>query len=367
MELFWMLFWQLIEKYAKWSAGGKKRISIATFNLRVKYLSRELHRLRTGKLVRIENGKTLPQPAFKLARPDNLRRKHIDALISDWLARGLSTAYIHNMLSMLRVFCAWIQKPNLIPATEEIVPDPRHKRRQQAATRDKSWSGCGINSKEMLKAIAETHPRVAMTLELMRTFAMRLKEASLLRPWLADQGVYLDICRGTKGGRDRTHVINTVEQRELVERAKAMVGNKDACLIPRGMSYREWQNHLYYVLRKHGISWKAIGTSAYGLRHERLNNLYEEHTGGPSPVRGGKPGDISPEADRFARQQVAEVAGHGRRKVSSAYLGAVLRDLKDRSNTIPPSSEPKNKKVAKIPRVGSVSKDNVSQIEPTGG
>lgn len=328
MELFWILFWRVIDEFAKWAKAGKKRISIATFHMRCKYLAREFHRLRTGKLVKLEDGKVVSQPPYKLAKPENLKRKHIDALLADWLARGLSTSYIHNMLSMLRVFCSWIQKPGLVPATADVVPDRNHKRRQQTATRDKSWAGCGINSIEKLKSIAETKPRIAMTLDLMRVFGLRFKEASLLRPCLADQGVYLDICRGTKGGRDRTHVIDTAEQRDLIERTKVMIGDKEACLIPRGMSYRQWQNHVYYVLRTHGITRKEIGTSAYGLRHERLNNLYEDHAGGPSPVRGGKPGDVSLEADRFARQQVAEVAGHGRRRVSSAYLGGVLQEIK---------------------------------------
>ena len=325
MEIFWILFWQIIEKYGKWAAVGKKKISIATFHVRCSYLARELHRLRTGKLVMIKDGKVIAQPRYKLAKPHNLKRKHIDALVADWLARGLSAAYIHNMLSMFRVFAIWIGKPNLIASTVDVVPDPARKRRGQVAIVDKSWSQRGINILEKLALIAKSDLRLAMVLELMWMFGLRLKEASLLCPWLADQKVYLDIARGTKGGRDRTHVIITHEQRDLIERAKAVVEDKNTCCIPRGMSYRSWQNHVYYVLRTHGITRKTIGTSTHGLRNQHLNDLYEEIADAPSPVRGGQPGDVKPEIDRFARQQVAETAGHGRRRASSAYLGGVLR------------------------------------------
>jgi hypothetical protein len=207
----------------------------------------------------------------------------------------------------------------------DVVPYPERKRRRQVAVDDKSWSQRGINITEKLALIAKSDLRVAMVLELMWMFGLRLKEASLLCPWLADQDSYLDIARGTKGGRDRTHAISTHEQRDLIERVKAVVDDKNACCIPRGMSYRSWQNHVYYVLRAHEITRKAIGTSTHGLRNQHLNDLYEKIAGAPSPVRGGKPGDVKPEIDRFARQQVAETAGHGRRRASSAYLGGVVR------------------------------------------
>ena len=80
----------------------------------------------------------------------------------------------------------WIEKPNLIPATVDIIDDPKRKRRCQAATRDKSWSGAGINVPEKIGEIAATDPAVGLVLELMWVFGLRLKEASLLCPHMAD-------------------------------------------------------------------------------------------------------------------------------------------------------------------------------------
>ena len=337
MEPFFLELKQIFKEHGRISARYDKTISIATYAARRQYLARELYRLRAGKLVKMENGKLVPERRFEIPSPYALRRKHVEALIADWLARDLSTAYLHNLLSMLRVFAGWIDKPNLVPATAAIVPAPEHQRRQQVATRDKSWSGAGIDVAEKLREIAADDKRVGMVLELMRVFALRLKEASLLCPHLADQGVYLDVNRGTKGGRDRTHKITTAEERAVLERAKALIADRTACLIPRGTSYRSWQNHVYYILRKHDVTHKAIGTSSHGLRHENLNNLYQQIAGAPSPVRGGGPGAVDPATDRFARVQVAETAGHSRPRISSAYLGGVLRKPKPRGGILRPA------------------------------
>ncbi len=338
MEKFWFEFNEIFKKHGLTAASGGKRISIATYHLRRRRLALELDRLRTGQLLGLENGKAVPERRFKLASPRNLKQKHIQALIVDLIARERSTAYIHNTLSMLRVFATWIGKGGLVPSAEAVILDPRHKRRQQAATRDKSWSGGGINAAEKIREIASSDARVAMVLELMLTFSLRLKEASLLRPHLADQVVYLDIGRGTKGGRHRVHKITTPEEREVLERAKALVEDHTACLIPRELRFKQWQNRVYYVCRKHGISRRLVGASTHGLRHEGLNRLYEQITSAKSPVRGGQPDATDPATDRFARQQVAETAGHSRPRIASAYLGAVVRGHKPAAEQSPPPS-----------------------------
>lgn len=329
MEKFWREFNEILERHGHTAADDAKRISISTFHARRKRLARELHRLRTGNLVRIENGQIIPEVRrFKLKSPRNLRSKHIEALITDWIARGLSVAYVHNMLSLFRIFCLWIGKPGMVLPTEKIIINPRYQRRKLVATQDTTWKGCGLDVAEMLPKIAQQHPRVGMVLQLMSVFGLRLKEASLLRPHLADQENYLDINRGTKGGRDRTHKITRLKERDVLERAKKIVDDRNACLIPSDKTYRSWMNHIYYVLRRHGVTRKQCGTSSHGLRRQALNDEYRDITGFLSPVQGGKPGEVSQEMDRFARQQVAETAGHCRRQISSAYLGGVLRPKK---------------------------------------
>ncbi|MHB1142845.1 MAG: hypothetical protein ACYC1T_13955 [Sulfuricaulis sp.] len=324
MEKFWIEFNEIFKQHGDAAARSGKRISFGTHHIRRGYLRRDFHLLRGGGLLRLEHGQVVRERRFKLGSPYNLKAKHIRALIDDWLARRHSRSYLENKLSVWRQFCTWIDKPNLVPGTAEVMSYPNYRHRSQVAVIDKTWSGRGIDVPGKLREIASSDARVALILELMLTFSLRLKEASLLRPHAADQGAYLDICRGTKGRRRRVHPIATAEEREVIERAKALVADRTACLVPRDKTYKQWQNHVYYVLSRHGISHKQIGTSTHGLRHQGLNRLYEQITGARSPVRGGRPGEVDRATDRFARQQVAETAGHGKRSVSSAYLGGVL-------------------------------------------
>lgn len=327
----------IFDRNAKVAACSTKEVSIGTCHIRIEYITREFDRLRTGKLVeKNKEGELVPQRRYKLTTPYNLKRKHIAALIKDWLARGLSVAYVHNMISIFRVFASWIGKPNLIEATVDALPDPEYKRRIQAATKDRSWGGCGIDTAKILAEIEKDEPRVGMVLRLMLVFGLRLKEASLLRPWLADQQVMLDICRGTKNGRHRTHKISTTDERSILEAAKLLVSGRNGCLIPRGQSYKSWQDHIYYVMGTYDITRRKCGTTPHGLRHEKLHLVYKQNAGVPCPIKGGEPGAVSSEEDQFARKQVAEVAGHSRSNVSSAYLGAVLRTKKKGGGTSNP-------------------------------
>lgn len=323
MERFWREYHFVFEKFGGASAGGGKAISIATRHLRRDHLIRELHRLRTGKLVYEESGQLIAAPPYKLKSVYNLQRKHVQALANDWTARRLSIAYVHNLLSMLRTFCTWIGKPELVGSIQDLTVDTKYHRRSLVAMHDATWSGCGLDPSEKIAQIAEEDSRAAIVLELMLAFALRMKEACLLRPWLADQSTYLDVNRGTKGGRARTVPINDAG-REVLDRAKALV-ERNASLVPRGRTYVSYRNHIYYVLRCHGISIKESGTSSHGLRHERLNREYHEITGTKSPIKGGQPGEVDCEMDRFARQQVAETAGHCRPQIASIYLGGVQR------------------------------------------
>lgn len=332
MQRFWMEFGDLLYRHGMVCARSAKRASYATFSSKQQKLRRELGRLLTGKLVCADGSR---RPAYKLESPYNLDFKHVQALAEDWCARGLSVAQVHNLLSAFRVFGRWIGKPGLVPRTEKILHDPKYRRRTQVATRDKSWRGTGVDAEAVIHKISETEPKVAMVLDLMRTFGLRVKEASLLRPHFADQTHYLDVRRGCKGGRPRVVAINSQGARDVLERAKRIVPNPLGCLIPETRSYKSWSNHVYYVLRKNGISRKTIGTSSHGLRHERLQNEYLARTGAPCPVAGGQPNSVDSTTDRVARTHVSALAGHARRSVSSAYLGQFLRGARK----IPPQTK----------------------------
>lgn len=329
MEKFWKDFKTLFRQFGQVCARDNKRASIATYHLRQRRLALGFRRMLKGELLRLDGSR---QPAFKLSSPYALKPKHIKALILDCEARNVSVAMLHNYSSTLRVFCRWIGKPALVPPTAALVTDPRYRRRSQVAKRNKSWISAGIDSRAVLRKMAETEPHAAMTLELMDAFGLRLREASLMCPHLADRGMFLDVSRGTKGRRPRIIEITTDSERDVLARAKKIVSDPLASLIPdrngSTRKFKSWSNHIYYLMRKNGITLKTVGTSTHGLRHQRLQREYTRVTGALSPVQGGKPGCVDATTDRMARTKVAALAGHSRRSISSAYLGQFLKASK---------------------------------------
>jgi hypothetical protein len=85
-----------------------------------------------------------------------------------------------------------------------------------------------------------------------------------------------------------------------------------------GYTTQQSQARFYYVIRKFGISKKDLGVVAHGLRHQRVNDAFEEDSGGPSPVRGAAD---KPPLDEHARNRAARLLGHNRLQVTNCYLG----------------------------------------------
>jgi integrase len=159
---------------------------------------------------------------------------------------------------------------------------------------------------------------VALQLELQAAFGLRAREAMQLRPQLADQGSYLAVNLGTKGGRDRVVPIRSDYQRDVLERAKALAGNRSASTMAPDKTLAQWKNRYYAVLRACGIT-RAEGITSHGLRHAYANDRYAALAGAAAPVRGGATPDR--EADQAARLEVAEELGHSRESITTHYLG----------------------------------------------
>ena len=204
-------------------------------------------------------------------------------------------------------------------SAERYVSNPELAKRSYIATEPKTWSHQGRDSAKEIQLIREQNERFGDALALQRAFGLRSKESLLIRPHLADAGNVLQVTHGTKGGRDRYVVIETAEQRELLERIKVYT-KKDESLVPKDKSYIQFRNQYYYTLRKNGIN-RENGITAHGLRHEHLNELYQNATGSLPSSQGGRLHKTNPELDSYGRMLVAERAGHGRESISTAYIG----------------------------------------------
>ena len=64
----------------------------------------------------------------------------------------------------------------------------------------------------------------------------------------------------------------------MVKRVDGHIGHPDRTL-------KQSLRRFNYVMEYHGITRRHLGITSHGLRHQRLNDLYEEIAGVPSPVR----------------------------------------------------------------------------------
>jgi len=182
-----------------------------------------------------------------------LKGRHINALLRQWQADGLSPATQKNRMNVLRWWAAYIGKPDLLKPTNAAYGIAQ---RQTVAQASKARE----LSADTLERVR--HQYVRMNLELQRAFGLRREESIKLRPHQADHGPTL-VLQGswTKGGRPRAIPIRTPAQRAVLDRAKALVRFKEAALIPKGDSYVK-------QLRRYEAQCARAGLDKrYGLRH----------------------------------------------------------------------------------------------------
>ena len=277
---------------------------------------------------------------YKIRNPYCLGGRHVRALVEDWTAaeprarrRTLSPSMVQTELSHLRTLASWIGKPGMVLPAASYVADPALVTRRSVATEDRSWPAHGLDPQSVIGEIAAHDPWVGAELRLARAFGLRVKEAVMIQPRLADQpagdgedpsasaGGFLEVKRGTKGGRLRRIPIDTPAKREALDAAKAMVTSDSQFLADPTRTLVQNLNRLANVMKKFGVTHEALGVTPHGLRHEYAGDRYETTAGAPAPVRGGASTDAA--TDAAARLQVAEELGHSRTQITSAYLGGV--------------------------------------------
>lgn len=133
---------------------------------------------------------------------------------------------------------------------------------------------------------------------------------------------YARIKSGSKGGRERFVALDTPQRLAAIAYAQTVAATVDAHMGHPSHDLKQAMRRFDYVMEKFGITKKLLGVTAHGLRHEVLIERYETLTGQAAPVRGGS--RLPAVVDTPARQAVAELAGHARKRASSAYLGGIL-------------------------------------------
>lgn len=297
----------VLRSHYKVSAQGGKAVSFATQTARREILEKGFSDLR--KL------------GYKLENVKGFKERHIMALSKSWEEKKLSASTIQNRISIFRIFSEWIGKAGMVRASDIYVKNPENVKRHYVAQNDKTWSGKNILLEEKLEQLQKRDKYVAIQLELQRAFGLRMKEAALLKPYMADKEHYLAVNWGTKGGRPRSVQIQTGYQRDVLTRAKSILSSQHNSMVPNDYTAKQWKDHYYYICRQAGIDRKH-GITSHGLRHERLNEIYSEITGNASPIKQNNSDFcVDTDLDKIARQEIAEIAGHSRVGISKAYVG----------------------------------------------
>ena len=253
----------------------------------------------------------LSEAGFRRLKADNLKPKHVTALVERWQRDRISPGTFKNRMGALRWVYGKVGKHFLIPRENAAlgIPDRRYVTNENKA-------------RELTPVFGDIEkirsPLVRMSLELQRAFGLRREEALKIRPAWADRGTKL-VLQGswTKGGRPREIRILTDRQREVLDQAKLLAGN--GSLIPRDKTYI---NHLRTYKRQVAA---AGFDKLHGLRHAYAQDRYRDLTGRDAPAAGGKSwSELRAEEkleDGQARMTISEDLGHGRSQVVSVYLG----------------------------------------------
>jgi hypothetical protein len=154
-------------------------------------------------------------------RATSLKGKHVEALLQRWQAEGLSTGTLKNRMAHVRWWAEKVGKAGILPAdnTKLGIPERRYVTNESKA-------------KELGDRLDRiTDPHVRMSLRLQAAFGLRREESIKFQPRYADRGDHIAI-KGSwaKGGRDRTVLITTPEQRAVLDKAHSLVGQ--GLLIP---------------------------------------------------------------------------------------------------------------------------------------
>lgn len=248
--------------------------------------------------------------------------RHVRALNNHYERQGLSSSSLQKKNTVLRRFGTWIGKPDMTPRLRDLVMDPARARRSYSATESKAWTAKGVAPTEVIARMEAECPVAGLQLLLCLVFGLRPREAVMFKPVAADQGRQIFVTDGTKGGRARMLPVDTVEKRDILERAKAVAANNRRGVLSDKPSrtLKMALRHFYYLAEKVGISRSGLGVTLHGLRHEFANRLFKEIAGVDSPVNGGRLEDR--ELVRTAMQRTSEQLGHGRKDAGAAYLGS---------------------------------------------
>jgi integrase len=177
---------------------------------------------------------------------------------------------------------------------------------------------------------------------MIKVFGLRRKEAVMIKPFVCDKGLFIEAFDGTKGGRPRTILVDTVEKRATLDLAKQFVLSKKRG-IKQHLGHPDKtlkQNLSKYsnVMTAVGLTRKELGVTSHGLRAEFVIDELARR-GIVATIRDGTGQADTYNATQLARLQVSNLVGHGRTGVLTAYSGRLNASSRIRKTPRPNDDE----------------------------
>ena len=252
----------------------------------------------------------LHEMGFRHMNAHSFKPKHVEKLVEHWLAENLSPGTIKNRMSAMRWWAEKIGKENIIARSNAAygIPDRVY------VTNISKAKDLVMDQLQQIRTQC-----IRISLRLQAAFGLRREESIKIVPKWADRGSALLLKDSwTKGGREREIPIRTLEQRQLVDEAKALVKGK-SLVAPGYATYRDYLQHFRAECARIGIH------AFHGHRHFCAQTRYHELTGQECPARGGPTSkQLTPKRkaiDREARDIISREMGHGREQITAVYLG----------------------------------------------
>lgn len=267
--------------------------------------------------------------------PPNIKPKHIQLFCNYLTGKGAdkkvrSAATIQSYLSILKTFCTWVGKDDMIGNIEQYFEDPSITKRTYAAVKDKGFKARGIDIHDILNTMWHDEPYVCMQLLAQSAFGLRCQEALAMRPAIHFVEDNLHVVDGTKNGKPRIVPIENDYQHAVEKTLKAFIGKVAFSLMDPRKSLLQNMSKYYRVTKKYGITKKELGVTGHGLRADFVNDFMMDK--GLIPlIRGGEIGALPKDQELEIRLQASQRLGHNRVGITTAYSGAFTETGKMRA------------------------------------
>lgn len=230
---------------------------------------------------------------FGLERVQDLKSKHITAVINDLKSEGKDNGTICGYLTAARKTAKAVGKQNIVARENQAYGVSRAGQRRKPVKADIEKQA------QVREALYNKAEWLGLAHDIRQEFGLRSKESLMSNKTQIDaQGQKGLVVEAAKGGRSRTVPIKTQEQQRVVEQVQEYIRrNNQKSIIPKNKTLKQAYNYQRDQLHKVGAT-KDNKAHAHSQRH----------------------GYAQARSQEIDKTQVSSELGHGRTDVVSHYV-----------------------------------------------